>query len=407
MNLCEGRKRKDEYMDNFSFSIPTRTVFGAKEECNVGKMILSLGKKKVLFHYGSGSICRSGLYDRVKKSLMDEDIEVFELGGVQPNPRVSKVREGVVLCKENEIDFILAVGGGSVIDSAKGIAIGALYDGDVWDFYDSEIKKPVKEALPVGVILTIPAAGSEGSAGSVVTNDEGNLKRDTGAECMRPVFAVLNPELCYTLPDYQVACGLADIMAHLMERYFTPTQNVDYTDALCEATMATVVSKAPIVMAERENYEAWCDIMWAGTLAHNDLMSAGRVGDWASHMIEHELSGLYDVIHGAGLAVVFPAWMKFVYKQDVARFVKFAVNVFGIKNDYFKPERVALAGIKALEDFFVSLGLPVTAEALGAKKEDFAYMAKMVVKDPKSGTVGQFVPLTEEDILKVFNLMIK
>jgi hypothetical protein len=276
-------------------------------------------------------------------------VEFIELGGVQPNPRLSLVKQGIELCRKHNIDFILAVGGGSVIDSAKAIAVGVPYEGDVWDFYSG--KAVPEKALPVGVVLTIPAAGSEASKSSVITNEDGWYKRGLNVEIIRPKFAIMNPEITFTLPPYQTACGAADIMAHVMERYFTHQKDVDFTDRLCEATLKTIIKNVPIVLEEPENYQARAEIMWASTIAHNDLLSTGRIGDWASHAIEHELSGIYDVPHGAGLAVVFPAWMKYVYKEDVDRFVQFATRVWDVEMDFSNPERTALEGIYRLTQF--------------------------------------------------------
>ena len=291
-------------MINFTFQNATKIVFGKETESLVGEEINKIGKK-VLLHYGGGSIKKSGLYDAVVNSLKKANVEIVELSGVKPNPRLSLIQEGITICKEQGIDSILAVGGGSVIDSAKGIAIGALYNGDVWDFYTG--KAYVEAALPIGVILTIPAAGSETSGGSVVTNEDGWYKRSTGGDALRPKFSILNPELTYTLPDYQTACGIVDMFAHILERYFTKTTNVEVTDRMAEGVMKAIIDNAPKVLNSSKDYNARAEIMWAGTVAHNDSLSTGKVGDWGSHDIEHEMSGIYDIAHGAGLAIVFPA----------------------------------------------------------------------------------------------------
>ncbi len=330
-------------MQNFVFQNATKIIFGKGVESETGKET-ALHSRNVLLHYGGGSIRKSGLYDRVCKSLKDAGVRFTELAGVQPNPRLGLVHEGIRICREKGIDFILAVGGGSVIDSAKAIAIGLPYSGDVWDFYAR--KATVTKSMPVGVVLTIPAAGSESSNGSVITREDGLYKRDAGGECMRPKFAVMNPELTFSLPPYQTACGGADIMAHVMERYFTRVPAVDFTDRLSEATLATIIRNVPIVLSRPDDYDARAEIMWAGTIAHNDLLGTGRIGDWGSHQIEHELSALYDVAHGAGLAVVFPAWMRHVYRNDVQRFAQFAVRVWGVGYDFEDPERTALEGIR-------------------------------------------------------------
>ncbi len=387
-------------MNNFTFQNATKIIFGKGTEHQVGEEVKKHAGK-VLLHYGGGSIKKTGLYDRVVASLKNNGVEFVELGGVQPNPRVSLVREGIKICREENIPFILAVGGGSVIDSAKAISAGVYYEGDVWDFYIG--KAEVEKCLPVGVVLTIPAAGSEASTGSVLTNEDGWYKKSVDTELFRPKFAIMNPELTYTLPPYQTACGAADIMAHIMERYFTNTPDVDFTDRLCEATLKTIIENIPIVLENPEDYAARAQIMWASTIAHNDLLGTGRVGDWASHQIEHELSAIYDVAHGAGLAVVFPAWMKYVYKHNVPRFVQFAVRVWNVEQDFHNPERTALKGIERTKEFFASFGLPVTLEQLGAEEERIEEMAdKCTAGDTE--TVGEFVKLNKEDIIEIYKL---
>lgn len=388
-------------MLNFVFQNKTKIVFGKGTENEVGKETKAYGSR-VLLHYGGGSIKASGLYDTVMKALKAEGIEVFELGGVKPNPRLSLVREGIKLCIENNIDFILAVGGGSVIDSAKGIGIGVKYDGDVWDFYTG--KAYAKDTLPLGVVLTIPAAGSESSDGSVITNEEGWYKRSTGSPIMRPKFAIMNPELTYTLPAYQTACGAADIMAHVMERYFVKEKEIDFTDRLCEATLRTIVKNVPLVLAEPNSYAARAEVMWAGTIAHNDLLSTGRGGDWASHGIEHEISGIYDIAHGAGLAIVFPAWMKYVYKKDVNRFVQFATRVWDIEPDFNYPERTALEGIERMKNFFKSIGLPVSLSDANIADDR---LEEMAVKCAGEGAIGGFTRLNKDDVLNILKLAAK
>lgn len=388
-------------MLNFVFQNKTKIIFGKGTENEVGKETKACGTR-VLLHYGGGSIKASGLYDTVMKALKAEGIEVFELGGVKPNPRLSLVKEGIKLCRENNIDFILAVGGGSVIDSAKGIGIGVKYEGDVWDFYTG--KASVQDTLPVGVVLTIPAAGSESSGGSVITNEEGWFKRSAGGDVMRPIFAIMNPELTYTLPAYQTACGAADIMAHVMERYFVTEKDIDFTDRLCEATLRTIVKNVPLVLAEPNSYAARAEVMWAGTIAHNDLLSTGRGGDWASHGIEHEISGIYDIAHGAGLAIVFPAWMKYVYKKDVNRFVQFATRVWDVEPDFNHPERTALEGIERMKSFFNSIGLPVS---LGDANISDDRLEEMAVKCAGEGAIGGFTRLNKDDVLNILKLAVK
>ena len=386
-------------MLNFEFYNPTHIVFGKKTETQVGDMVKQYGGRRVLLHYGGGSIKKYGLYDSIIKSLEASGVEYIELSGVKPNPRLSLVREGIRMCREQGADFILAVGGGSVIDSAKAIATGTPYGGDVWDFYQGMAE--AETVLPVGVVLTIPAAGSESSTGSVITNEEGWYKRAYNSLLLRPRFAILNPELSYTLPPFQTAAGAADIMAHVMERYFTDVTHVDLTDRLCESTLRTVIKYVPIALMEPENYDARAEIMWAGTIAHNDLLATGRIGDWASHGIEHELSAVYDVAHGAGLAVVFPAWMKYVYAHNLDRFVQFAVRVFDVEYDFSDPERTALQGIERLREYFKSTGLAVTLKDLDIGDDRLEEMARKCAED---GPVGNFVKLGEKDVWEIYRL---
>lgn len=387
-------------MDNFNFYSPTEFVFGKDRENECGAYVKKYGGSKVLVHYGSGSAVKSGLLDRVKASLEQSGIEYVLLGGVQPNPRDTLVYEGVRICKEEKVDFILSVGGGSCIDSSKAIALGALYDGDFWDFYSK--KRPVERALPVGTVLTIAAAGSEGSGGSVITKEDGMLKRDAGSDFLRPRFSILNPALTQTLPAYQTACGATDIMAHVFERYFTNTKEVEITDRLCEAVLLTMIKETPRALAEPDNYDVRANIMWAGTVAHNDIVGVGRSQDWNSHGIEHELSGLYDCAHGAGLAVIMPAWMEFVYKHDVMRFAQMAVRVFGCEMNFEKPELTALAGIAAFRKFLHEIGMPINFEELGAKEEDIPTLVdKFGVGD---GKTGGFVALSAEDVAEIYRI---
>lgn len=391
-------------MENFTFYSPTYFVFGKEEENNAGKYVKRFGGKKVLLHYGGGSVVRSGLLDRVKASLSAEHIPYVELGGVKPNPRSGLVYEGIELCRKEKVDFVLAIGGGSTIDSSKAIAAGTVYSGDFWDFYQGKL---VEEALPIGIILTISAAGSEGSADSVITNENGMYKRGATGEALRPTFSILNPALTQTLPPFQTACGITDIMAHLFERYFTNTQEVEVTDRMIEGLLLTMIHEGPRVIENPNNYEARANIMWAGMMGHNNSCGVGRIQDWASHDIEHELSALYDCAHGAGLAVVFPAWMTYVYKHDVMRFAKLAVRVWGCQMDFANPERTALEGISALRRFWKSLGMPSNFAELGAKEEDIPQMAHTACYgDGRTGTLGNFVKLHEEDVANIYRLMV-
>ncbi|MCJ7691046.1 MAG: iron-containing alcohol dehydrogenase [Clostridiaceae bacterium] len=387
-------------MDNFTFQNPTKIIFGKDAENKVG-MEVSKYSKRVLLHYGGGTIKTTGLYDRVVASLEKAGVSYVELSGVKPNPRLSLVQEGIKLCRDNEIDFILAIGGGSVIDSSKAISIGVPYSGDVWDFYLGNAG--IKEALPIGTILTIPAAGSESSTGSVITNEDGLYKRAINSDLVYPKFSILNPELAFTLPKYQVACGSADIMAHLMERYFTNSENVELTDRLIEATMKTVISNVTTVLDQGDNYDAWAEIMWSGTIAHNNLLNTGRVGDWGSHGIEHELSGIYDVAHGAGLAVIFPAWMQYVCNHDINRFAQFAVRVWNVENSFWSPEQTAIEGIRRVENFFKSLDLPTGLKELGITDDRLEEMASKATNSDTS-TVGNFIKLNKKDVYNILRL---
>ena len=388
-------------MDNFIFHIPTKIMFGRGAENSVGAEAARYSKK-VLLHSGGASAEKSGLLGRVRASLKTAGVEWVELPGVRPNPVLSLVRTGIELCRREKVGLVLAVGGGSVIDSAKAIAAGALYSGDVWDFYSGAASAPEK-ALHIATILTIPAAGSESSPGSVLTNEDGALKRAVNADCLYPRFSILNPELASTLPDNQVANGVADIMAHLMERYFTNVRNVEYSDRLIEASLRTVISVGSRALADRLDYNAWAELMWAGCVAHNNLLDRGRMGDWASHDIEHELSGIYDIAHGSGLSIVFPAWMKYNLAHDPARFTQYAVRVWGVEADSFNPERVAGEGINRLEEFWKNLGLPIRLADLGIGLDRISEMAGKATRHD-TATVGQFVKLRKADIEKIYRL---
>ena len=388
-------------MDNFDFYSPTDFVFGKGRENECGKYVKKFGGSKVLIHYGSGSVVRSGLLDRVKKSLEAEGISYAELGGVKPNPRDVLVYEGIELCRKEGIDFILAVGGGSTIDSSKAIAVGVPYDGDFWDFYCG--KAEIKAALPVATVLTIAAAGSEGSGDSVVTREDGMLKRGAGSEYMRPKFSIMNPELTCTLPPYQTACGATDIMAHVFERYFTNTKEVEITDRLCEAVLMTMVKETPRVIENPDNYEARANSMWAGMVAHNGIVGAGRSQDWNSHGIEHELSGLYDCAHGAGLAVIMPSWMEFVMNHNVMRFAQMATRVFGVPMNFEDPSDTARKGIKAFRTFLKSIGMPINFTELGAKEEDIPILVEKFGLG-ENGRTGGFVSLSSADVAEIYRI---
>lgn len=390
-------------MDNFNFYSPTEFVFGRERENETGKYVKKFGGSRVLIHYGSVSAVKSGLLDRVKRSLEQEGLFYTELGGVKPNPRDTLIYKGIELCRKKNIDFILSVGGGSCIDSAKGIAAGSQYEGDFWDFYSG--KAQIQSALPIGTVLTISAAGSEGSGASVVTQETTGLKRSTGSDLLRPRFSVLNPQLTCSLPAYQTACGAADIMAHIFERYFTNTPEVEITDRLCEAVLLTMIKETPRVIADPDNYDARANIMWAGMVAHNDIVGVGRSQDWNSHSIEHELSGLYDCAHGAGLAVIMPAWMEYVMNHNIMRFAQMAVRVWGCEMNFEKPEFTAKEGIKSFRRFLKSIGLPVNFDQLGVKKEDIPVLVKK--QGLNGGKTGGFVSLSEKDITEIYNIAAK
>ena len=391
-------------MNNFEFCSPTRFVFGRGAETRTGVLVKQFGGSKALLHFGGGSIRRTGVYDKVVASLRKAGVAFVELGGVRPNPREALVREGIALCRREKVDFVLAVGGGSVIDSAKAIAFGATYDGDFTDHAfgkDAKVMTPVPSALPIGTVLTIAAAGSEGSCNSVVSLGPEKLKRTITGDLLRPRFSILNPEFTFTLPPYQTACGLADIFAHVVERYFSPTPRVTVTDELCEAVMRTVVAESAAVMANPEDYDARANIMWAGTVAHNNICGVGRAQDWSSHGIEHELSALYDCAHGAGLAVVMPAWMDYVKGADLARFARFAERVWGVA----PGEDIAQAatdGIARYKAWLRSIGLPTTFAELGAKEDDIPLLAANLHLNGQ--TLGAFRPLTEADVRAILKL---
>ena len=391
-------------MENFEFESPTPFAFGRGAEKRTGALVKAFGGTKVLLHFGGASAKANGVYDKVVQSLDEAGIGYVPLGGVKPNPREALVREGIATVRRENIDFILAVGGGSVVDSAKAIAFGSLYDGDFRDFtFGKDCKKPpiVTSALPVGVVLTLAAAGSEGSCNCVISLEPDNLKRTITGDRLRPRFAVMNPEFTFTVPQYHTACGLVDIFAHVVERYFTPSRDVLATDELCEAVMRTVVAESAAVMRNPSDYSARANIMWAGMLAHNNVCGAGRVQDWSSHGIEHELSALYDCAHGAGLAVVMPAWMEFVMPADVARFARFAEKVWGVAPGDL--EAMAKEGLARYRAWLTSLGMPVTFAELGAREEDIPLLAANLGLG-EGQTLGAFRRLTAADVELILRL---
>ena len=390
-------------MKNFVYQLPTKFLFGRGAENEVGREVRALGGTKVLIHYGGGSAVRSGLIDRVKKALDAENIGYVELGGVQPNPRDTMVYKGIALARREGVDFVLAVGGGSSIDSSKAIAHGLQYDSDFWDFFCGKAKP--EKTTPLGVVLTMSAAGSESSNSCVITQESTRTKRGLRSELNRPRFAAMNPELAMTLPPYQIACGATDILAHIMERYFTCETEVDLTDRLCEGAMQAVIRAAKIAVKTPDSYDAQAQLMWGSTIAHNETLGVGRVSDFGSHQIEHELSALYDVPHGAGLAVVFPAWMRYQLSKNPMRFAQFAVRVYGCSMDFEHPERTALAGVEAHEAFLREIGMPVTLHELGARTEDIpALAAKTKKTNLETMTTGGAFPMTTQDVEAILHL---
>ncbi len=390
-------------MKNFVYQLPTKFLFGRGAENEVGREVRALGGTKVLIHYGGGSAVRSGLIDRVKKALDAENIGYVELDGVQPNPRDTMVYKGIALARREGVDFVLAVGGGSSIDSSKAIAHGLQYDGDFWDFFCGKAKP--EKTTPLGVVLTMSAAGSESSNSCVITQESTRTKRGLRSELNRPRFAAMNPELAMTLPPYQIACGATDILAHIMERYFTCETEVDLTDRLCEGAMQAVIRAAKVAVKTPDSYDAQAQLMWGSTIAHNETLGVGRVSDFGSHQIEHELSALYDVPHGAGLAVVFPAWMRFQLSKNPMRFAQFAVRVYGCSMDFEHPERTALAGVEAHEAFLREIGMPVTLHELGARTEDIpALAAKTKKTNLETMTTGGAFPMTTQDVEAILHL---
>ncbi|CCZ34216.1 alcohol dehydrogenase (NADP(+)) [Firmicutes bacterium CAG:646] len=390
-------------MVNFEYFTPTKVVFGKNAEEKTGELVKAQGCKKVLVHYGGQSAKKSGLLDRICASLEKEGISYVTLGGVVPNPHLSKVHEGIELCKKEGVDFILAVGGGSVIDSGKAIGYGVANEGEVWDFY---AKTRIPEAcLPIGAVLTIAAAGSEMSDSSVITNEDGWLKRGCNNNLCRCRFAIMNPELTYTLPPYQTASGCVDIMMHTMERYFTREENTALTDGIGEALLRTVMESAQTLARDPENYNARAQVMWASSLSHNGLTGCGTIGDWSCHQLEHELGGMFDVAHGAGLAAVWGSWARYVYKEKPERFAQFAVNVMGVTNDFSDPEKTALEGIRKMEEFYRSIHMPTNIRELGVELteeqvEQLAYKCSFMEKR----TIGQFKVLDRNDMEEIYRM---
>ena len=387
-------------MNDFDFYSPTYFVFGRGREAEAGTYVKKFGGSRVLVLYGGQSAKKSGLLDRVRASLTGAGLHTVELGGVKPNPRSGLVYEGIDLCRKEGIDFLLAVGGGSVIDTAKAIAIGVTYEGDFWDFFSGKVPE---KALPVGTVLTIAASGSEGSPDSIITNEKTLDKNSAEADCLRPCFSILDPALTESLPPYQTACGVTDIMAHAFERYFTNTEDVEVTDRLLEGVLLTMLHEGPRVMADPHDYGARANIMWAGMVCHNDMMGVGRKQDWNSHHLEHVLSALYDCAHGAGLAVIMPAWMRYCADHhDGLRMAQMAVRVFGCQMDFADPRRTALEGIAAFRAFLKSIGMPLTFAEIGADPADIPKLVEM--NHVGGGVTGGYVGLTSDAIREIYEI---
>jgi len=386
-------------MKDFMWDGASRVVFGKDVENETGKWVKKYGGTKVLLHYGGGSIKKYGLYDKVVQSLKNAKIDIIEFGGVVPNPVLSKVKEGIKLCREKAVDFILPVGGGSVIDSAKAIAVGVPYDGDVWDF--AEGKAYPETALPIGVVLTLSATGSETGQYAVITNEDILLKRDLvieNNEIIRPKFAIMNPEVTFTLPPFQTACGIVDIMSHGMERYFTRVKNTDLSDKLLEGLIRSVMKNGLIVMKEPKNYDARAEIMWAGSVVHNDLLGRGRGGDWVSHRIGFALSALYDATHGATLSMIFPYWMEYMYNQYPEPFIKFAMNVFDVEYNFESEQRTILEGIRRLKSFYSAIGMPTTLKEGNIPTDNFKKVAELTEK------IGDIKKINNKDVIEILKL---
>ncbi len=391
-------------MKDFIYYAPTEVVFGQESEEKVAQMVSKYGGKKVLVHYGGQSAVKSGLLEKMCRLLGEGGIEYVTLGGVVPNPRLSKVREGIALCKKESVDFILAVGGGSVIDSAKGIAYGVCYDGDVWDFYTG--KADAVAMLPMAAVLTIPAAGSEMSEASVITNEDGDVKLGYSNNLSRPKFAIMNPCRTFTLPPYQTAAGVTDMIMHTMERYFTKDDDMDLTTDLAEAVMRRMMTAVFAVLKDPEDYRHRAQIMWGGSVAHNGLTGCGISDDWATHQLEHELSGMFDVTHGAGLAAIWPSWARYVMHENLSRFVRFAVNVTGVPNDFTDPEGTALQGIEAMERFYHAIGMPINIRELIGRDITDDEIREMTRKCSRDGaaTCGCLKVLNAADMEAIYRM---
>ena len=394
-------------MKDFNYYAPTEVVFGKQSEEQVSALVKKYGGTKVLVHYGGKSAERSGLLDKVCGLLAAGEVPYIKLGGVVPNPRLSLAQKGIELCRKEGVDFILAVGGGSVIDSAKCIAYGVCMESNVWDLYLGKVEAP-KTMLPVASVLTIPAAGSEMSEASVITNEDGDVKIGYSNNMSRPKFAIMNPERTFTLPPYQTAAGVTDMMMHTMERYFTKDDDMDLTTDIAEATLRSMKNAIFAVLKNPEDYRYRAQIMWGGSVMHNGLTGCGVADDWATHQLEHELSGMFDVTHGAGLAAIWPSWARYVMHENLSRFVRFAVNVMDVPNDFTDPEGTALKGIEAMERFYHAIGMPINIKELIGRDITDAEIREMTRKCCQDGTrtIGALKVLQAEDMEKIYNLAI-
>lgn len=388
-------------MDNFEFTSPTKFYFGKGAELKAGEYLSSIGVENVLLVSGKSSAEKSGLLGSIRERLDEAGIKHHTLLGVVPNPRDDKVYEGIKICREKNVDFVLGVGGGSAVDTAKAIAVGVPYEGDFWDFYEG--RALVKKALKIGTVITLPATGSEGSQSSVITKIDGMVKRGLNTDFIRPVVSFMNPELTFSLPPYQTAAGITDMLAHIMERYLSNSKAVDLTDRMCEAVMKSIISEGKKVMDNPTDYDARANLFWAGTIAHNNVLGIGREQDWSSHLIEHELSALYDVAHGAGLAVVMPNFMRYTLDHDVSRYAQFAVRVFDCDPDFHDLRKTALEGIERLSQFLKSIGMPLTFAEIGAREADIPLLVSKVRRNNQD-SVGYFMPLSSADVEAVYRL---
>ena len=391
-------------MKDFNYYAPTEVVFGEQAEEQVARLVKKYGGSKVLVHYGGQSAVRSGLLDKVCELLTSSNIAYITLGGVVPNPRLSLAKKGIEMCRREGVDFILAVGGGSVIDSAKCIAYGVCFEGDVWDIYLGKAK-PTK-MLPVASVLTIPAAGSEMSESSVITNEDGDIKLGYSNDLSRPKFAIMNPCRTFTLPPYQTAAGVTDMMMHTMERYFTKDDDMDLTTDIAEATLRRMKTAIFAVLKNPEDYRNRAQIMWGGSVMHNGLTGCGISDDWATHQLEHELSGMFDVTHGAGLAAMWPSWARYVMHENLSRFVRFAVNVMDVPNDFTDPEATALQGIEAMERFYHAIGMPINIKELIGRDITDAEIKEMARKCSRNytATCGCLKVLNAEDMENIYKM---